>query len=169
MLDSQIVAAVVAGDPEGLAAAYDRYAAPLYAFCHSLLNDQADAADAVQDTFIIASARLDRLQDPDLLRSWLFAAARNECHRRLRARPGGAVEVETGEVSDDTIDFGIDLERGQLTEVVGAAMAALPLARREVIELSLRQDFDSDELASTLGVSPKQAEMLASHARRQFQ
>ena len=64
MLDSQIVAAVVAGDPEGLAAAYDRYAAPLYAFCHSLLNDQADAADAVQDTFIIASARLDRLRIP---------------------------------------------------------------------------------------------------------
>ena len=153
MLDSQIVAAIVAGDPDGLAAAYDRYAAPLYAFCHSLLDDQADAADVVQDTFIIASAKLDGLADPDLLKSWLFAVARNECHRRLRARPGAVVGVETGEVIDDTIDFGIDLERAQLTEVVGAAMAALPLAKREVIELSLRQDFDSDDLASTLGIS----------------
>src|SRR5438045_3782789 len=114
MLDSQIVAAILAGDPDGIAAAYDRYAAPLYAFCHSLLNDQADAADVVQDTFIIASARLGGLQDPDLLRSWLFAVARNECRGRLRARPGGVVGVVTGEVSDDTIDFGIDLERAQL-------------------------------------------------------
>ena len=69
--------------------------------------------------------------------------ARNECHRRLRARPGAGVGVETGEVTEDTIDFGVDLERAELTEVVSAAMAALPLDKREVIELSLRQDFDS--------------------------
>jgi RNA polymerase sigma factor (sigma-70 family) len=170
MLDSQIVAAIVAGDPDGLAAAYDRYAAPLYAFSHSLLSDQADAADVVQDTFIIASAKLDGLEDPDLLKSWLFAVARNECHRRLRARPGAVVVgIESGEVSDETIDFGIDLERAQLTEVVSTAMAALPLARREVIELSVRQDFDSYDLASTLGVSHHQGQVLASHARGQFE
>src|SRR5215470_4701157 len=169
MLDSEIVAAIVSGDPDGLAAAYDRYAAPLYAFGQSLLNDQADAADVVQDTFIIASAKLDRLRDPDLLKSWLFAVARNECHYRLRARPGGVAGVETSEVSDDTIDFGIDLERAELTEIAGAAMAALPLARREVIELSLCQDFDGDDLASTLGVSANQARVLASHARGQFE
>ena len=70
---------------------------------------------------------------------------------------------------DDTIDFGIDLERAQLTEVVSAAMAALPLAKREAIELSLRQDFDSYDLASTLGISRHQAQVLASHARGQFE
>lgn len=169
MLDSQIVAAIVAGDPDGLAAAYDRYAAPLYAFCQSLLNDQAEAADAVQDTFIVASAKLDGLRDRDLLKSWVFAVARNECHHRLRARPGGVCDVNTGEVSDDTIDFGIDLERAELTEVVGAAMAALPVAKREVIELSLGQDFDSDDLASTLGISLSQVQMLDSQARGQFE
>jgi RNA polymerase sigma factor (sigma-70 family) len=168
MLDSQIVAAIVAGDPDGLAAAYDRYAAPLYAFCQSLLHDQADAADAVQETFIIASAKLDRLRDPDLLKSWLFAVARNECHHRRRARPGGVAGLEAGEVSDDTIDFGFDLERAALTEVAAAAMAAQPLATREIIELGLRQDFDSDDLASTLGISPKQAQALVSRARGQF-
>lgn len=169
MLDSEIVAAVVAGDPDGLAAAYDRYAAPLYAFCQSLLNEQADATDAVQDTFIIASAKLGGLRDPDLLKPWLFAVARNECHRRLRARPGAAIGAETGEVTDDTIDFGVDLERAELTEVVGAAMAALPLGKREVIELSLRQDFDSEDLACTLGISDGQAQALASRARKQFE
>ena len=169
MLDSEIVAAVVAGDPDGLAAAYDRYAAPLYSFCQSLLNEQADATDAVQDTFIIAAAKLGGLQDPDLLKPWLFAVARNECHRRLRARPGAGIGVEAGEVTEDTIDFGVDLERAELTEVVGAAMAALPLDKREVIELSLRQDFDSEDLACTLGISHAQAKALASRARRQFE
>src|SRR5438552_5079058 len=122
MLDREIVAAIVAGDADGLAAAYDRYAAPLHAFCCSLLTDPAGAAGAVQDTFIVASARLGRLRDPDLLRSWLFAVARNECHRRLRAGPGGTARDRAG---DGAAGFGADLERAELHDVVGAAMAAL--------------------------------------------
>ncbi len=55
MRDSEVVAAIVAGNPEGLAEAYDRYASPLYTYCRSLLREPADAADAVQDTFVIAA------------------------------------------------------------------------------------------------------------------
>ena len=51
MHDSEVVAAIAVGDPDGLAEAYDRYAAPLYTYCRSLLREPADAADAVQDTF----------------------------------------------------------------------------------------------------------------------
>src|ERR1700693_2827364 len=85
MEDPEVVAAIVAGDPAGLAEAYDRYAVPLYAYCRSMLREPADAADAVQDTFLIAVARLRGLRDPDKLRPWLYAVARNECLRRLRA------------------------------------------------------------------------------------
>ena len=49
MHDSEVAAAIVAGDPDGLAEAYDRYAAPLYTYCRSLLREPADAAHAVQD------------------------------------------------------------------------------------------------------------------------
>ena len=53
-----MVAAIVAGDPEGIAEAYDTYALPLHSYCLSLLAEPADAADAVQDTFLIATAKL---------------------------------------------------------------------------------------------------------------
>ena len=86
MRDRDIVAAIVAADPAGLSAAYDQYAASLYAYCQCLLSEPADAADAVQDTFVIAAAKLSALRDPDRLRPWLYAVARNECRRRLRAR-----------------------------------------------------------------------------------
>ena len=56
MQDREVVAAIVAGDPEGIAQAYDTYALPLYSYCRSLLREPADAADAVQDTFLIATA-----------------------------------------------------------------------------------------------------------------
>src|ERR1700753_2131973 len=85
MEDPEVVAAIVAGDPAGLAEAYDRYATPLYSYCRSLLPEPADAADAVQDTFLVATAKLRDLRDPARLRPWLYAVARNECFRRLRA------------------------------------------------------------------------------------
>src|SRR5215470_10036131 len=84
MQDREVVAAIVAGDPAGLAEAYDRYATQLYSYCRTLLREPADAADAVQDTFVIAASKLSALRDPGRLRSWLYAVARNECHRRLR-------------------------------------------------------------------------------------
>ena len=84
MQDRDLVSAVVAGEPDGIAEAYDRYAASLYAYCHSMLP-RPEAAEVVRDTFLIAVSRLDGLRDPDRLDAWLHAVARNECLRRLGA------------------------------------------------------------------------------------
>jgi len=79
MKDREIVAAIVAGDPAGLAGAYDKYAESLYGYCGWLLGGPGRAAEIVQDTFVIAAARLGGLADPGRLRPWLYAVARSEC------------------------------------------------------------------------------------------
>ncbi len=85
-----MVAAVVAGNPDGIAEAYDRYAASLHAYCHSMLPGP-EAAEVVQDTFIIAVSKLGGLRDPYRLDAWLHAVARNECLHRLGTKgPGGS-------------------------------------------------------------------------------
>src|SRR6516165_10978935 len=95
MQDRELVAAIVAGDPGGLAEAYDRYAAALYTYCRFMLPDPPPgaAADAVADTLIVAAAKLQGLRDPDQLGSWLQAVARNECLRQAvpgePGEPGG--------------------------------------------------------------------------------
>src|ERR1700736_3688374 len=106
MDDREIVAAIAGGDPAGLASAYDTYAESLYGYCRWMLSEPDDAADAVQDTFVIAAARLGSLRDPRKLRPWLYAVARNECHRRLRA-------------TDAALD-----EAGDLTGPVGPSAGA---------------------------------------------
>jgi DNA-directed RNA polymerase specialized sigma24 family protein len=70
MQDAQMVEAILAGQEAGLATAYDRYAASLYGYCHSLLAEPADAAAAVQDTFIVAAEPGDHGTEPAPRLNW---------------------------------------------------------------------------------------------------
>ena len=168
MRDSEVVAAIVAGDPAGLAEAYDRYAAPLYNYCRTLLREPADAADAVQDSFVIAASKLSGLRDPERLRSWLYAVARNECHRRLRSGGEQAPLEEATDVTDGAADVSADAERAEIRALVRDAMTGLAPAERAVLELDLQlrqQGLGGGEVASMLGVSRNHAHALLSRGR----
>ena len=169
MQDREVVAAIVAGDPEGIAAAYDTYALPLHSYCVSLLHEPADAADAVQDTFLIATAKLGGLRDPGKLRSWLYAVARNECYRRLRAGQATSALDEAGDLTAEGVDVASAVEQAEVRQFVQDAIAGLNPGERDVIELSLVQGLDGDELADTLGVSRNHAHALVSRARSQLE
>ena len=171
MLDSEVVAAIVAGDPDGLAEAYDRYASPLYTYCRSLLHEPADAADAVQDTFVIAASKLAGLRDQSRLRPWLYAVARNECHRRLRenARAGTSALDLLPEMSDESADITGGAERAELRALLRSAVRGLNAGEQDLIELQLRQELDVTEIAAVLGVSRNHAHALLSRARDQLE
>jgi len=169
MRDTEVVAAIVEGDPEGLAAAYDKYAAQLYTYCRALLREPADAADAVQDTFVIAASRLDGLRDRERLRPWLYAVARNECRRRMRERSATSTLDEAADVTDETVEVGTDAEREELRALMRAAVLGLNPAEQEVIELQLRQGLDGGEVADVLGISRNHAHALISRARDQLE
>ena len=169
MHDREVVAAIVAGDPAGLAEAYDRYATPLYSFCRTMLREPADAADAVQDTFVIAAPRMSGLRDPERLRSWLYAVARNECHRRLRVGSQHASIEEAPDVTDEAADVAADVEREDLRALVRDALGGVGPAEREVLELQLRQGLSGGEVASVLGISRNHAHALLSRARDQLE
>ena len=132
-----MVAAVAAGDPRGIADAYDRYAVPLYSYCRSLLPEPADAADAVQDTFLIATAKLSGLRHPDKLRAWLYAVARNECYRRLRSGKLTSALEEAADLTADAVDVSSAVEQAELRQLVRDALGGLNPGERDVVELSL--------------------------------
>jgi RNA polymerase sigma factor (sigma-70 family) len=169
MEDPEVVAAIVAGDPAGLAAAYDRYAVPLYSYCCSMLHEPADAADAVQDTFLIAAAKLRGLRDPAKLRPWLYAVARNESLRRLRAARSTTALEEAADVASQSGSLGRQAERADMHKLVRQAIDGLSPRDRDVIELNLGHELEGEELADALGVSRNHAHALLSRARNQLE
>ena len=169
MDDRALVAAMVRRDPAGLDGVYRRYADRLYAYCVMVLRDRDAAADAVQETFLLASERAAQLRDPDRLRPWLYAIARNECLRLTRIRRRSTSLDEAGDVADEPVDAGAGVHALQLRELIGAASASLSAADREVIDLSVRHGLDAAEVGAVLGVSSNHAHARMSRARGQLQ
>lgn len=52
----------------------------------SILSNEADASDAVQEACLRAWQELPRLRDPDLFEPWLWRIAVNACRTALRSR-----------------------------------------------------------------------------------
>jgi RNA polymerase sigma factor (sigma-70 family) len=166
MEDSEVVGSIVAGDPHGLVDAFDRHADPLYKYCRTLLRDPSDAADAVQDAFVIAASRLDRLREPGRLRAWLYALARNESLRILRSKKGASYKAP--DAPEASAGIGRDAEQPDLRALFEAARDGLNPGEREVIELQLRQGLGPAEVAAVLGLSRGHAQTLLSRAGEQL-
>ncbi len=167
MDDREIVTTIAAGDPAGLAHAYDEYAGSLYGYCHWMLGDPDDASDAVQDTFVVAASQLAGLTDARKLRPWLYAVARNECQLRLDGTEPGL--EDSADPADPYPGTAGRPDQAELREFVRTALGGLKPAEREVIELDLRHDLHGADLAVVLGVSRNQAHELAAGARGQLE
>lgn len=184
MRDSDIVALLVADDRgtsrRGLEAAYSTYADRIHDYAHGMLRaaDPAAAADVTHDTFLIAQAKASGLRDPERLRPWLYAIARNECLRVLRqTKRRDPLEYDDGTShpalaaaeAEGSPDMSTDLDRDDLRTLVSAAAAGLSPKDREVFDLGLRHDLRAPEVAAALGVSDNAAHAMLSRVRGQFE
>ena len=67
---------------------------------HSRIQAESDAADVSQITWLRLLERIDRIEHPDRVGSWLAATARNECLRSLAAHKGLVLGHDQGEMEE---------------------------------------------------------------------
>jgi RNA polymerase sigma factor (sigma-70 family) len=163
--DAELVCSAAAGDRRAFAGIYDRYADRLHDFCCGMVHDRDAAADCVQDVFCTAATRLSQLAEPDKLRPWLYAIARNEALRCLRSRRREQVSDELPEKASGDPDLETLAARSELANLVAEASGGLSERDRSVLELAYRHGLDGPELAEALGVSPGTANKMVSRLR----
>ena len=166
--DAELAIAAAGGDRDALAAIYDRYADTLYELCRVILRDGHEAADALQDTFVIATTRLSGLRDPERLKSWLCAIARREAIRRsskrARMRPSHD-ELLDVPVVDDAAG---GLIANDAAALVWEAAESLTERERALLVLNVRQGLDGADLADAAGLDGPQASVVLSRAKSQL-
>lgn len=162
--DADLVGAAAAGDRAAFAGIYDRYADRIYDFCVGMVGDR-DAADCVQEAFFMAAVDLPTLRDPAKLRPWLYAIARHQALRALRARKR---ETTSDELPDEaSTEDGPDVlaARNELAALVAQAEGGLSDRDRDVLNLAYRHGLTGSELAEALGVSTESAKKMLQRLR----
>lgn len=84
--DEELVFALRQGDEHAFERIMRRYNQRLFRVARSMLRNEADAEDAVQESWLRAFTHMDRLKDPSRLGGWLARIAANESLDRLRRR-----------------------------------------------------------------------------------
>lgn len=84
--DEQLAVRLQHGDSQALTYIYERYKQGLFSFCFRLLGDGNSAEDVVHETFIKVLTEKEKLQNPAVLKSWMFTIARNEAFAILNHR-----------------------------------------------------------------------------------
>jgi RNA polymerase sigma-70 factor (ECF subfamily) len=117
------VHSALGGDVASFSALLDRYRASLYARALAYLGRPEDAADAVQETFLLALTRLGQVRDPGAVGGWLHAVLRSVCAMELRSRIG---RVTVAEIDADVPAAQDAVGQLALRDWVWAALEDLP-------------------------------------------
>ena len=72
------------GDDDAFRALTDAYRRELHVHCYRILGSLQDAEDMVQETLLAAWRGLERYEDRDSMRAWLYRIATNRCLNALR-------------------------------------------------------------------------------------
>ena len=155
--DEALIALVARGDDTALAELYDRIGRVAYGIALRILRDERLAEDAVQEGFLAvwrsaATFRAERAKASTWVVTLVHRRAVDIVRReeRRRAEP---LEPVTGQDAPDPAGSAEDEAwLGFERERVLTALAALPDAQRESLELAYYGGYSQSELAEMLGV-----------------
>jgi RNA polymerase sigma-70 factor (ECF subfamily) len=162
-LDDLSLDSLRAQDREAFAALVDLTSGQLYSLLLRILNNEQDAEDILQESYIKAYAALPSFEGRSSLKTWLFRIATNEALMLIRKRKP---QVQITELDDDSeeveapkeiIDWCClpesELMNSETRKHLDKAVAALPLNLRTVFLLRDVQGLSGEETASIMGIS----------------
>ncbi len=152
-LDAAAVARVRAGDTEALRELYDRYGRMAYAIAYRVVHDAAIAEECVQDVFLDLWRHASRYDEArGRLSTWLCSIARNRAIDAVRARDRRALPSERVEPPGEEPDSAALVLRADEAIRVAEALAGLPPAQLEVVQLAYFDGLSRSEIATRLEV-----------------
>jgi RNA polymerase sigma-70 factor (ECF subfamily) len=152
----ELIRRMAAGDRDAFGRFYDRYAPLVFPLILRIVRERTDAADVLQEVFWEAwrgAAAYDPARGTP--EAWMITRARTRAIDRVRAlRRRGETFVaplDEGLAAAPADPGGDAAERAEDRGVVRGALAQLPPAQREVIELAYYAGLTQTEIASRLG------------------
>jgi RNA polymerase sigma-70 factor (ECF subfamily) len=166
--DLDVIQRVLGGEKNAFELLMRRYNRPLYRTARSILKDDADAEDALQESYLLAYRNLHLFRGDSSLATWLTRIVVNESVARLRktARRAQIIELGANTVSDehryeDAMPSMSPMTaeppehstaRAEMRGMIERKIDALPESFRVVFMLRAIEEMTVEETAACLGI-----------------
>jgi RNA polymerase sigma-70 factor, ECF subfamily len=173
--DEQLVSRARQRDEIAVRAITRRYNRRLYRVARSILRNDGEAEDVVQETYVRAFTGIDQFRGEAGFGTWLTRIAMNEALGRLR-RQRPTVDWDThGEdrIQAEIIQFPLSasndpertMARGEIRDVLEQSIDELPDPFRLVFVARVVEGMNVDETAELLGLRPETVKTRLHRAR----
>ena len=155
-----------AGRQEAWEELVSRWERPLLYYIRRMVDDEQEAWQLLQETWLHAVRGLGRLQRPEYLPKWLYSICRKNVmtyyrkhHRQIKYEHQSYPENGAMDASDLSFEN---------AEAVHWGLTQLPPAFREVLTLFFLQDLTLDEIADVLAIPAGTVKSRLYYARQQL-
>jgi RNA polymerase sigma-70 factor (ECF subfamily) len=161
--DAELAARAAAGDHRAFETIMRRHNRVLYRAARSILKNDEEAEDAVQEAYLQAFHALGGFRAEARLSTWLVRIAVNQALGRLRKRSADVIPLDSvmdtakarteewmAQDPDDRPESAA--ERAELRKLIEARIDKLPEAFRPVFVLRAVEELTVEETAAALGI-----------------
>lgn len=171
---------LIAGKPEAFDRFVEVFRSKIFQYAYMMCGQREDAEEVAQDSLLKVFENFGQLREPERVKAWVFRIARNECLMKRRK----SVFAPTQELSlDDFLpqqgqDGGRRLDiadwsalpddqalRGELRDVIHAAIQELPEIYKAVMLLRDVEELTTEEAAQVLDLSTEAVKTRLHRAR----
>lgn len=150
-IETELICRAQAGDLAAFRQLAQRQQAFLLACAYSFCRDRHGAEDLAQETLVAAWRSLDRFDGRCKLTSWLYGILKNRSLKAGPRRVGPSIDDLPEEtLPQQTNSPARNAEQSEDAALVRAAVAALPVEHRQVIELRFFGGASLEEIADAL-------------------
>ena len=153
--DERLLEEAANGKTEAFQILYERYRDPIFRFAYRMLGSTEAAEDVAHDCFLSLIKEPRRFdQEKASLRTYLYAAARNQAAKRYQTfgREAALDDLTSEPRLADRHQPIRQVLDGELTEEVRNAIADLPPLQREALVLFEYEELSLAEIAAIVGV-----------------
>ncbi|GET46093.1 RNA polymerase sigma factor [Capnocytophaga felis] len=153
-------------DPKAQLELYRQYAKAMYNTALRMLQQQDKAEDATQEAFIKAFQKLGEFRGESSFGSWLKRIVINESLMMIR-QERNIISLEDSSIDqiDDNNQEQYDFQESEV-KVLLHALGLLPEKLRVILNLSLIEGFDNEEICEILHISDANCRTTISRAKK---
>ncbi|WP_425636091.1 RNA polymerase sigma factor [Algoriphagus yeomjeoni] len=158
-LDTHLITSVLKGDRSAQFQLFELTKGMLYSACYRIVNDEDEANDVLQDSYVEIFQKIHSLKHPEALLSWMKTITIRKAILQSRKK------IHFEPIEEAVMDSVEDFDSWFDAELLDQAIESLPAGAKAVFLLLAVEGYSHKEASAMLGISENTSKSQLNYAK----